>query len=251
MANQLRTRGSVRTAVVWQTLRQVLTGLERQAGSSGLDILDAGGGTGGFAVPLAQLGHRVTVVDPSPDALAALERRAAETAVTELVRPILGDTAELLDLVGESAADLVLCHGVLEFVEEPAEALRAVHRALRAHGVASVLAANRTAAVLARALGGHFADARQTLTDPAGRWGSADLMPRRFSPDQLTELVESAGLRIRQVQGVRVFSDLVPGAVLDSEPGSADQLLALESQVADDPAFQAFATQLHLLAGRA
>ena len=35
-----------------------------------LRVLDLGGGTGGTAVPLAAAGHDVTVVDPSPDALA-------------------------------------------------------------------------------------------------------------------------------------------------------------------------------------
>ena len=44
------------------------------------DVLDIGGGTGGFAVRVAELGHRVPVVDPSPDALASLDRRAREAA---------------------------------------------------------------------------------------------------------------------------------------------------------------------------
>ena len=57
--------------------------------------LDVGGGTGGFAVPLAELGHRVTVVDPSPDALAALQRRAAEAGVADRVRAVQGDAAGL------------------------------------------------------------------------------------------------------------------------------------------------------------
>ena len=51
------------------------------------DVLDIGGGTGGFAVRVAELGHRVTVVDPSPDALAALDRRAREGGVEVTGRP--------------------------------------------------------------------------------------------------------------------------------------------------------------------
>jgi len=66
-------RTGVRTAVVWDYLRATLD--ELGAAGSPLRILDAGGGSGGFAVPLAQLGHEVTVVDPSPDSLAALELR--------------------------------------------------------------------------------------------------------------------------------------------------------------------------------
>ena len=43
-----------------------------------LDVVDLGGGTGGVASALAGDGHRLTVIDPSPDALASLERRTAE-----------------------------------------------------------------------------------------------------------------------------------------------------------------------------
>ncbi|MEV1147933.1 methyltransferase domain-containing protein, partial [Micromonospora sp. NPDC049799] len=63
-----------RTAVIWSVLRAELD----RRGDTPLTVLDVGGGTGGFAVPLAHAGHRVTVVDASPDALAALTRRAAE-----------------------------------------------------------------------------------------------------------------------------------------------------------------------------
>src|SRR2546422_123181 len=40
-------------------------------------ILDAGGGTGAFAIPLAERGYDVTVLDPSADWLAVAERNAA------------------------------------------------------------------------------------------------------------------------------------------------------------------------------
>src|SRR4051794_41934609 len=82
-----RTRTGVRTAVVWDYLRAALDGL----GGAGLRVLDAGGGTGGFAVPLARLGHDVTVVDPSPDSLAALERRAAQTGAPDYIHAMQGD----------------------------------------------------------------------------------------------------------------------------------------------------------------
>ena len=44
-----------------------------------------------FAVPLARLGHDVTVVDPSADALATLRRRADTAGVGDRVRGIQGD----------------------------------------------------------------------------------------------------------------------------------------------------------------
>ena len=197
-ANPSARRAQARTAVLWSALRGVL-----DAGPA-RDVLDIGGGTGGFAVPIAELGHRVVVVDPSPDALAALERRAAESGraagsgtATGSLRAVQGDLAGLLDLVEPGSVDLVLCHGVLEMTDDPAGGLKAAAAALRPGGVASVLVANRTAAVVARAIGGHFAEARRALEDPRGRFGAQDPLDARFDEPQLRALLEGAGLTVQ------------------------------------------------------
>ncbi len=228
--------------MVWQVLSAVLA--EQGAG---LDIVDAGGGTGGFAVPLAEAGHRVTVVDPSPDALAALERRAAEHGLTGL-SAVQGDLADLPRLVGPASIDLVLCHSVLEVVDDPAAALADIAGVLRPGGRLSLLVSGRNAAVLARALAGRPDEAAHVLTDPAGRWGPGDGSTRRWTAESLVALVAAAGLLVEQVHGVRVVADLVPGAVLEAEPGAAAALLALERALSDLPPFRDLATQLHLLA---
>jgi SAM-dependent methyltransferase len=236
--------------VVWDVLRDALAGQVAVTGRVGLDILDAGGGTGGFAVPLAQLGHTVTVVDPSPDALASLDRRAAEAEVTGRIHGVQGDAAGLLDVVAPASADVVLCHGVLEHVEDPAAAVTALARVLRVGGVLSLLVAQRTAIVLARALSGHFAEALHALRDPHGRWGPGDPVPRRFTEAEVLAVLAAADLRIRTVHGAPVFADLVPGSLLDLEPGAAEALAELELAVAEHPVLAGVATALHLLAVR-
>src|SRR4051812_50170630 len=116
MERPLERRAATRTAVVWEACRRRLDG-----GGRDQTVLDIGGGTGGFAVRVAALGHRVSVVDPSPDALAALDRRAREQGVS--VSGQQGDLSTLLEVTGPGSADVVLCHGVLEVVEDPAAAL--------------------------------------------------------------------------------------------------------------------------------
>ncbi|MDQ1696504.1 MAG: hypothetical protein QOJ03_1857, partial [Frankiaceae bacterium] len=213
-------------------------------------VLDAGGGSGGFAVPLAQLGHTVTVVDPSPDSLAALERRVAETDTADRVRAMQGDAAGLPDLVPTGAFDLVLCHSVLEVVDDPHEALGAIAQALRPGGVASVLAANRTAAVVSRVSAGRLGEALRLFSDAAGSTGDGDPLARRFTLDELQLVLTGTGLRPRTVHGVRVFADLLPPALLDGDPQAVDDLLALERMAAERPDYLAIATQLHVLADR-
>ena len=140
MERPLERRAATRTAVVWDSCRRRL-----DAGAPGQTVVDIGGGTGGFAVRVAELGHRVTVVDPSPDALAALDRRARERHVDDLVTGIQGDLAGVNDLVQPGSADLVLCHGVLGLVDDPADALAVIARVLRPGGALSLLVAQRHA----------------------------------------------------------------------------------------------------------
>lgn len=239
---------TLRGAVVWDGLQSVLDRLAADGRS--LSVVDAGGGTGGFAVPLAQRGHHVTVIDPSFDSLASLDRRAGERGVADRVEGRQGDLSTLSDLVVPGTADLVLCHSVLEVVDDPAAALAAVAATLRPGGVVSLLVANRTAVVLARAVAGRIDDALAVLADPAGRGGHADPLARRFDREGLSRLVERAGLSVEAVHGVRVTLDLVPGSLLDADADAYDALLRLEREVSQLPALRDVATQFHLLASR-
>lgn len=234
-------RSALRTAAVWGALQQTLL---TQRGPR--RVVDLGGGTGGLAVRLAEQGHQVVVVDPSPDALAALDRRAAEADVAARVRGLQGDATDLLRLVGESSVDLVLCHGVLEVVDDPAETLSASVGVLVPGGALSLLVAHRPAAVLARALAGRLEEALELLRD-----GSSASMPRRFTEAEVRTLL--AGVEVDEapyLHGARVFTDLVPGAVVDTEPGAAELLLDLELLAADRPELRTMASQLHVLAHR-
>jgi S-adenosylmethionine-dependent methyltransferase len=252
-------------ALVADALDAVLAARAARAGRAVLEVVDVGAGTGGFAVRLAALGHHVTVVDPSPDALAAARWRAAELGVT--LTAVQGEAGDLAGLVGEGTADLVVCHNVLEYVDSPAAAMAAVARVLRAGGAVSVLAANVVAAVLQRALAGRYDEARRLLEPhlPAAGPSVADptLAPapapapdpvtgitehRRFTLTELTALIEGAGLRVGEAQGIRVFAGLLPGAGAD--PNAAGGLRDLEAAAAAYPALRDIAARLHVLASR-
>ncbi|HEX4976435.1 MAG TPA: methyltransferase domain-containing protein [Nocardioides sp.] len=243
-AHPLQRRTAARITVVWNGLRDAL---DPPGAEGGLEVVDIGGGTGGFAVRVAELGHRVTVVDPSPDALAILARRAEESGVADRVRAVQGDLDTLPDVVPAGSADAVLCHGVLEIVDDPARALAAIGTALRTGGVLSLLVNQRHAAVVARAMAGHFGQAKDLL-DAAP--GTAPDHPRRFTVDELAALLDRAGFEPTATHAVRVFVDLVPSSLVDLEPGAADRLVELELAVAGRPEYLALATQVHTLATR-
>jgi S-adenosylmethionine-dependent methyltransferase len=255
-----------RAGMLWEVLRAVVSARVAETDRQALDIVDVGGGTGGLAVPFAVLGHNVTVVDPSPDALAAAQRRAAEAGAR--LTSVQGDAASLDSVVGAAAADLVICHNVLEYVDSPADAMGAIARVLRPSAIVSVLASNAVAAVLHRALAGRFTEALALLPAPShagdrgGSWGTVsprdrgvrgDRPPasthRRFTLPELTALIEDAGLQAGEAHGLRVFGGLVPGALLDGD-AAAEALRALEEAAASTPPLRDIAAQLHVLGHR-
>jgi 2-polyprenyl-3-methyl-5-hydroxy-6-metoxy-1,4-benzoquinol methylase len=208
-----------------------------------------GGGSGVFAVPLARLGHEVTVVDPSADALATLRRRADTAGVGDRVRGVQGDGDLLREVLPEGGAgyDLALCHSVLEVVDDPARTLGAVAGALRPGGQVSITTANRAGAVLARAVAGHPREARALLTGDAPTAAAGDRhAQRRFDPAALLALVEAAGLEAGPWRGVAVVADLLDAAS-GAEP---DAVRALELALADASPYRDVATGLHVLAIR-
>lgn len=242
-----------RTSVV-QRLLDAHAQERRAALGRPLRVLDLGGGTGGTAVPLAVAGHDLTVVDPSPDALFSLRRRAAEHGVEARVRALQGDADTVGAVLGQARGsfDLVCLHGTLEVVEDPAAALGAVAALLAPGGTLSLVVAQRLHAVLARALAGQLDRARAVLQRPDGRWGEDDPAPRRFDETAVVGLLRAQGLTPVHVQGVRVFADLVPSALLDSEADRA-ALVALEEAAAAataHPLLGSLGSALHVLATR-
>lgn len=227
---ELRRRRSVSQSLLLELLAS-------QLGPTPRDVVDLGGGTGGVASALAGLGHRVTVIDPSPDALASLERRTAEAGLGDRVRGVQGDASDLRQIVGHQGTDVVVCHRVLEVVESPPEALAAMAAVLRPGGVLSLVVSQRHSLVLTQALSGHIAQARRTLARD-------DL----FDHDLVVGLVAAAGFSVLASSGLGAVADHVPESLVEAEAGAYDELWGLEREIAEDPAFRALAPLVHVFA---
>lgn len=240
----------MRTNAVRRALQAELAAARSRRCGQAPVVLDVGGGSGMWAVPLAVEGASVTVVDPSPDALAVLRRRATDAGCAERIQAIQGDTDVLTDLVPAAGADLVLAHGVLEVVDDLPGAVTALVSATAEGGALSVLVANRFAAVLAWATAGRIEQARQLLAAPEGRLPH-EIVQRRLDSRQLGSMLAEAGLTVELLQGDAVLADLVPGSVFDATPDGVQQQRALgelELLAAVTSPLRDVATRLHAMA---
>jgi SAM-dependent methyltransferase len=228
-----------RQGAVWQLLAAALESV-RSAGAAP-HVLDCGGGSGTYAVPLARAGAAVTVVDVSADALATLARRADEVGAAARVRGVQGDVESLGEVVDGAQFDLVLAHGILESVDQVAATFQAIAAAVRPGGLLSVLVGNPAAVVVGRALAGDLDAALAELRalDTPGRIGVA----------AVEQLCRDCGLAVESRTGVGVFTEFVPGAAVDA-PGAREVLDQLEAEAGARVPFVDLASRVHVLARR-
>src|SRR5699024_2988245 len=121
------------------------------------------------------------------------------------VRAVQGDASDLADLVDTRTFDLVLCHGLLEYVDDPADVLRRVAPVLRSTGIISAVVPGRLGAVLSKAVAGDFGAAEELLVSSVADWDVHESGPRRYTTAELSDLMRDTGYRPILERGVRIF----------------------------------------------
>ncbi|ARN82518.1 bifunctional 2-polyprenyl-6-hydroxyphenol methylase/3-demethylubiquinol 3-O-methyltransferase UbiG [Methylocystis bryophila] len=115
-------------------------GRERDADLAGLSIADIGCGGGILAEALAELGAKVTGVDPAPNNVEIARRHAAKSGLDIDYR---NTTAEALAATGESF-DIVTALEVIEHVEGPKAFVATLARLVKPGGLLFLATIDRT-----------------------------------------------------------------------------------------------------------
>ena len=158
---------------------------------AGKTALDVGCGAGLLCEPLARLGAAVTGIDAAPENIAAAEIHAAQSGLGIDYRA--GDVAA----AGSQRFDLVTSLEVVEHVTDPAAFIAGLAGALAPGGLMILSTPNRT--VLSRL-------ALITIGEGTGRIprGTHDF-DKFLKPEELTALVEAAGLTVSDTRGLSFF----------------------------------------------
>ena len=219
-----------------------------------LVVLDMGAGQGTQALRLAREGHRVTAVDIAEEMLAPF-RAALEAEPPAVRRRVTLRVGDVRDLPADPAAtglttyDLVLCHGVLMYLDDPGPALAGLAAATAPGGVLSLDARNRAAMALRHAMRRQWATALEAF-DATGYVNELGVSARADTVDDLTRRLAGHGLVVERWHGVRVLSDGVP---LEEPVPPADELatlLAAEERAGSTDPYRAVGPLVHLLARR-
>ncbi len=215
-----------------------------------LRALDLGCGTGAAAVRLARLGINVTLLDSSPAMLEIAKRAAREAGVDGKIALKHGDAAQVTNLFPVGSFDIVLCHNILEYVDDPDAVLSAAAQVLRSDstgiGILSILVRNRAGEVLKAGIqAGDLKTAERNLTSV---WGYESLFGGRvrlFTLDSLQVMTKAASLAVAAERGVRVISDYLPPQVSRRE--EYERILELERKLGSRPEFAAVARYIQII----
>jgi S-adenosylmethionine-dependent methyltransferase len=193
--------------------------------------LDLGCGTGSAAVRLARLGIHVTLLDSSATMLALTERTIVEAGVSDKITVKSGDAAQLADILPAASFDIVLCHNLLEYVDDPGAVLRGAVRAMRdSSAILSVLARNQAGELLKAVLQtGDLAAAEHNLTAEWGQESLYGVSVRLFTSEALEAILKDASLTINARRGVRVIADYLPAQI--SRSTEYERIFALERKL--------------------
>ena len=228
------TRGRVRAMLVLERLADSLPPPPAR-------VLDAGGGSGVIAVPLAVRGYEVTLLDPSP-AMLDLARGHAADAGADL-RFEEGGVERISELT-PGPFDAICCHAVLMYLDDPAVHLATMRAAASTGATLSLLEKNRLALAMRPGLRGDYSEALRVLDDPVAS-GNLGIPNRSRSAGEWSDLLTDSGWRLDSWVGIRLFSDLAPDVLSDDD---YDRLVTLEREAGRREPYRSAARLIHLSA---
>lgn len=214
-----------------------------------LHILDAGGGSGADAVPFAQGGHRVEIIDYSAEMLTAAQQHAANNAVSERVKTTHADVWQIPYLFPNQPFDAVFSHNVIQYVEDADAMIRAVTQPLKSGGLLSLGTLNPASDVLRLALRENdFEAAFKQLESDTARTTLYGAPVRLNSAETLITLLNKNGFELIEHYGVRCINDwVINNEIKFSEAGFA-KLARLEHAVTNRDPYRQIARFTQLIA---
>ncbi len=213
--------------------------LERHLPAGRAAVLDAGCGQGTQALRLAGRGHDVTGVDASRDLLDLLPEGR--------IRAVHADLDALPSLFEPASFDVVLCHGVLMYLDDPGPLLTDLARLVRPGGFLSLLVRNGDALAMRPGLAGDWRAAREAFTAD-GYTNRLGVRARADRRADLTAALAARGLEVTHWYGVRVFTDA--DSAVACPPGDLDELIDCEELAGRTDPYRGVAALTHLIGGR-
>lgn len=202
----------------------------------GKKILDFGSGEGITANHFAEK-NDVTAIEPSKEMLSNAWKDYEYTQ-------IVGDVNALSAFKNETF-DMIICHNVLEYIDDKAAVVKALARVLKKDGIISIVKYNRAGRVMQMAvLLDDFEKANEILDgkdSTASKFGTI----RYYEDNDITKWEPQ--ITISDILGIRTFWDLQQNQQKHGDEAWQEKMLQLELRVSQMREYKNIAFFHHLL----
>ena len=202
----------------------------------GKKILDFGSGEGITANHFAEK-NDVTAIEPSEDMLSNAWKEYEYTQ-------ILGDV-NALSTFNDETFDIIICHNVLEYIDDKEAVVKALVRVLKKGGSLSIAKHNRAGRVMQMAVLLDDFEKANALLDGENSTASKFGAIRYYEDEDI--LMWEPGLNISEVFGIRTFWDLQQNQEKHGNEEWQDKMMQLEMRVAQIPEYRDIAFFHHLM----
>ncbi|MDQ3703657.1 MAG: methyltransferase domain-containing protein [Chloroflexota bacterium] len=197
-----------------------------------LRVLDVGGGNGVDAVALAKQGHLVAILDPTAELLNDARVSAEAAAVIERMEFYEAELADIPSLFPESQFDVILCHNVLQYVDDLKAALATICDALLPGGLISVICVNRYSEAYREVLQQLQPSAALEKLDTKTIFsGVFKTEVKAYAAEEAIEALRDLECVLVAQYGVRCVYDYIPDNELKNSPAFFAELERLEHEL--------------------
>ncbi|MGI8586848.1 MAG: class I SAM-dependent methyltransferase [Chloroflexia bacterium] len=192
-------------------------------------FLDVGGGNGVDAISFAAQGHSLALLDPSVELINEALHKARAAGVAQQMEFHRAELTEIPKLFPETRFDVVLCHNVLQYIEDIGAALESVCHPLLPGGLISIICVNRYSEPYREALQQLNPKAAYEKLDTETVFSSVFNLPvRAYAAAELSQALQEVGCTLLAQYGVRCVCDYIPNNDLKNEAAFFTELERLE-----------------------
>jgi S-adenosylmethionine-dependent methyltransferase len=148
-----------------------------------------------------------------------------------------------------SRFDVVLCHNVLQYIEDVPMLLNSLAQLLKAGGLLSLISINRySQSYHAAFIRGDLAEALAQVDGRQQRAYIFDTVMTNYSVEEMSDLLNGAGFQVEQDYGLRCLYDYWGDNERKFDPIIAEQLEQLEFALMDRYPYKLLARYYHIIA---
>lgn len=232
----------------WGKLRYEIAfvNLKKHLPKKKLTILDIGGGNGYDSIPLAKIGHKITIVDYSQNMLnkAKLVLKKNHLTNVELINCDLNNIKDKLT----KKFDVILCHNVLSYVDDEKKSLKIILSLLKRNGILSIMQINRYSEVIYPLVFEKNIDKTISNIDIIHTKANTFNVPiKRFSPEELINLTEKFKTKLIKRYGILIACSLISDNKIKYQKKFYNKLKKLELLLTEKYPFYLMSRFIHLI----